>query len=679
MTKTTKAFCTALSAFSIVSCSTGRPTITQSGGSSGAAGLNGAAGAIGSGGLTGSSGSGGIPAGGGSSGTGGKPGSGGASTGGPGGALGSGGGSGGSNPDGGPVDMAGPPDATVDTMTGSDAPVDLGPAPDLGPPPPFQPLAAGEHPRLFFRSYDLPALQAKAATSQGMAMIAQLKAALGGGEALRTDMSGFTLWDGFGFGILYQLTGAQKYADACQQATQLVLNGTADVNKEYNWPAPSGYMDTTGGTMTSVAMAYDVCYGGWSDSFRTMVAQKMMAYQCPNQMIEGWPTSGATVTLEQMAVTPPGDPGTWTFGPVVAGAGLITLATMGDPGVDATESAKLLTGVETNIERVFTEGWGDMGAFYRMAKQGAIVTNTGFVPLVQAMRVALNKDYVADHPGAEWMTMHWVFDLVADPMSAVPRFPDRHDASALVNTFNQVGIRYGGTFEEGLGAVSAAMKPAILWTNQTLGLGSQQDGVYPQHLALAFVNTPVDVAAQNPGDVMPHILQDHSFGLYEFRKSWKDKNDILVTALLGGWPDESPNASVTVWGFGFRTTFGSMPLDEDRPRPKNETFVASKDGSGILSTSGSSLAVDFSGASGADALLAFVGSRADSTVDMDRHDDFGARAATTMVMLGSTPVYVMTLQAGTAPAVTVAGSKISVGNQTISWSGTALSFGTMNP
>ena len=671
MTGTARTRWVALTAISLAACSPGRPATLHTGGTTGAAGMLGTAGGPGNpgdAGNTGTTGSGGKLGTGGQSSVGGAPGSGGVRA------------SGGASASGGVTGQGGHP-GTGDGQAGavgSGGTVDGG-NPDLGMPPPFQPLTAGEHPRLFFRSYDLPALKAKAATTEGAAMLAQLKAALGGGEALRSDLSGFTLWDGFGFGLLYQLTGQQKYADACQQATQLVLNGTPDVNKEYNWPAPSGYMDTTGGTMTSVAMAYDLCYGGWSDDFRKMVAQKMMAYQCPNQMIEGWPGSGATVTLEQMALTPPGDPGTWTFGPVVAGAGLITLATMGDPGVDATETTKLMTGVEANIERVLTEGWGDMGAFWRMAKQGAIVSNTGFVPLLQAMRVALNKDYVADHAGVQWMTMHWVFDLVPDPMSAVPRFPDRHDASALVNTFNQTGIRYGGTFEQGFGLVSDAMKPAIVWTNQTLGLGSQQDGVYPQHLAFALINTPVGLAAKNPGEVMPHVLRDDVIGLYEFRNRWQDKNDILVTALLGGWPDESPTTSVTVWGFGFRTTFGSMPYVGDHPHPKTETLAASKDGSGVLSIGGTSLAVDFSGTSGAEALLAFVGPRDDLKVDMGRRDDFGARAATTMVMLGSTPVYVMTLQSGAAPAVTVAGNKVNVGSQTISWNGSALSFGTMSP
>ena len=669
MTSRATALGAALAAFSLAACSPGRPTTAaHTGGISGGAGGPGAGGMTGSNGGTTGDGSGGIPGSGGGPGAGGSPGAGGV--------IGSGGESGAGAGSAGHGGQPGHPG--TGGVPGTGGTTDAG-APDLGMPAPFQPLTAGEHPRLFFRSYDLPMLKAKAATTEGAAMLAQLKAALGGGEALRTDLSGFTLWDGFGFGLLYQLTGQQKYADACQQATQLVLSGTPDMNKEYNWPAPSGYMDTAGGTLTSVAMAYDVGYGGWSDDFRKMVAQKMMAYQCPNQMIEGWPSSGANVTLEQMALKPPGDPGTWTYGPVVAGAGLITLATMGDPGVDAAETTKLLTGVQTNIDVVLTQGWGDMGGFWRMAKQGAIVSNTGFVPLLQAMRVALNKDYVADHPGVEWMTMHWVFDLVPDPMSVVPRFPDRHDASALVSTFNQTGIRYGGTFEQGFGLVSDAMKPAIVWTTQTLGLGSQQDGVYPQHLALAFINTPIGLPAKNPGEVMPHVLKDDVIGLYEFRKQWKDKNDILVTALLGGWPDESPTTSVTVWGFGFRTTFGSLPYSGDHPHPKTETLAASKDGSGVLSIGGSSLAVDFSGTSGADALLAFVGPRDDLKVDMGRRDDFGGRGASTMVMLGTTPVYVMTLQSGAAPAVTVAGSKISVGSQTISWDGAALSFGTMSP
>ena len=599
---------------------------------------------------------------------------GGPGAGGPGGAFGAGGSDLGGSP--GSGGQIGDLDGGADGLD----PMDLSPPPDLGPPPPFQPLAAGEHPRLFFRSYDLPMLKAKAASGQGAALIARLKTSLGGGEAPRQDMSAFTLWDGFGYGVLYQLTGEQKYADLCQQATQRVLDGTPDMMSQYNWTMPGGYMDITGGTMTSVAMAYDVCYAGWPEAFRTMVASRMLSYQCPNNKMEGWPMSGDVVTLEQMALMPPGDPGVWTFGPVVAGAGLITLATMGDPGVDPALSSRLLAGVQKNIDRVLTEGWGDMGAFNRMAKQGAIVSNTGFVPLIQAMRVALNQDYVAERPGVEWMTLHWVFDLMADPKGQTPRFPDRHDAPDLYEQFLQFGVRYGGTFEQGFGAISDAMKPALVWTVQTLKLASLQDALYPQHLAFAFINTPLGLPSQNPGQLLPHVLQDHVFGAYEFRNRWQDSNDIIVTTMLGGSPDETQTTSVIVWGFGLRTTFGSLPHVEVRPRPRVETLVASKDGSGILSVGGSSLAVDFSGASGAEALLAFVGTRDDLKATSGvRREDFGARAASATVMLGTTPVYVMTLQSGVAPAVTVAGDKIAVGGQTVSWNGTALSFGAMSP
>src|SRR5436190_1829354 len=46
--------------------------------------------------------------------------------------------------------------------------------------------AAGEHPRLFFRKADLPALKKRAETPEGKAILARLKVLLGGGEAMPT-------------------------------------------------------------------------------------------------------------------------------------------------------------------------------------------------------------------------------------------------------------------------------------------------------------------------------------------------------------------------------------------------------------------------------------------------------------------------------------------------------------
>ena len=59
----------------------------------------------------------------------------------------------------------------------------------LEPPEPaqiagWQPLQAGEHPRLLFRAADLPKIRQRAQTPAGQAMIARLKYLLGGGEAM---------------------------------------------------------------------------------------------------------------------------------------------------------------------------------------------------------------------------------------------------------------------------------------------------------------------------------------------------------------------------------------------------------------------------------------------------------------------------------------------------------------
>ena len=44
--------------------------------------------------------------------------------------------------------------------------------------------APGEHPRLFFRKADLPALKKRAATADGKAIIERLKVVLGGGDKM---------------------------------------------------------------------------------------------------------------------------------------------------------------------------------------------------------------------------------------------------------------------------------------------------------------------------------------------------------------------------------------------------------------------------------------------------------------------------------------------------------------
>ena len=86
--------------------------------------------------------------------------------------------------------------------------------------------AAGEYPRLLFRKSKVAAIRTRAQTTEGKAMVAQLKRSLGGGEAMPSvvpkataayqnvdkdlPMGAYTIFHGAGFGMLYQLTGARS-------------------------------------------------------------------------------------------------------------------------------------------------------------------------------------------------------------------------------------------------------------------------------------------------------------------------------------------------------------------------------------------------------------------------------------------------------------------------------------
>jgi len=118
----------------------------------------------------------------------------------------------------------------------------------------FKPSASGEHPRLFFRKADLPALKARAATPEGKQIIARLRILLNGsdGESMpttfnparedkegsgefhyKTGIGAYTLWHGAGYGMLYQLTGDKKYeyktGDLAKQVTVKLDDKTVTV------------------------------------------------------------------------------------------------------------------------------------------------------------------------------------------------------------------------------------------------------------------------------------------------------------------------------------------------------------------------------------------------------------------------------------------------------------------
>lgn len=554
------------------------------------------------------------------------------------------------------------------------------PAPVKG----FVPPKAGEHPRLFFRKADLPRIKKRAETDEGQAIIKRLRFLLNGGdgETMPTvfNKSGkayegktkappvgrtYTLWHGAGFGMLYQLTGAKKYADLGKECVQRALDGQRDRDDRYSWVKPGGAL-RAGPSLGAIAMAYDLCYDGWTDNFRKKLARSIQDY---NQ--------GRFMSLAEMARGKRHNPGSNHWGCQIGGAGLAVLAIQGDPGTDARLLAGHREAVEKNILREVTEGFGDHGYFWEHPGPGQIASDTAFVPLLQAMRVAGGKDFLTPRPNAEWVSLKWALWLLPTPRG--PYYPNpRPQAGYGTEYFQRAGLSKGGQFVQGFGAIDEKHVPAMLWvykhfvepteareyTDQLKAGEKSYDALtYPHRAVLALVNWPFDVEATDPAGVLPRAVGDEKMGYYVFRNQWKDADDVIVGVLLGARNDGP--GTVKVWGLGKRLTFGQMR------KGKADHFAARPDGSGTLTATDTFLAVDYSRGSGAEALVVLGGAGVGKPAAKS-----GGPVKVTDVEVGGKPFSVLTLQKnGDAPVPKVDGDKIVVGGQTITFDGKKLVLG----
>lgn len=541
----------------------------------------------------------------------------------------------------------------------------------------FTPLKPGEHPRLFFRRGDLPELRRRAETPEGKAIMARLRATLGGGEAMpkhysrakkaydssareRLPEGAYTISHAAGFGFLYQLTGKRKYADLGRKCMELAIEGRRDRDDRYAWVAPGGEL-RAGPSIAWYAAAYDLCYDGWDPAFRKQVALMIQDYDDGRAGEWGKPEG---VTLHAMAMSPKQPPGSNHFGSVVGGAGIAVLAILGDPGTDDVRLRSYLRKIEQNTVLALTKGFGDHGYFSENAGPSHVAANCALVPFLQAMKVADGKDYITPRPNAQWLTMRWVMEIVPDEKGE-PYYPCRKPSNyggpRLLGSVG--GMSHGGWFSQGFGAVCQEQKPALLWVYDHFVAEAEGHRFtatnYPHRAVLAMVNWPIGVEPQNPAQVVPKAIVDKIHGYYVFRNRWKDHNDILVAALLGSGPTGhigGQPGDVMVWGLGQKTRFGSFGS-----REQTTYYKAAKDGSGVVAGSrGNCLAVDFSGVSGADALLVMTGPGAE-----------GGQS----VSAGGTTFHIMTLQTGAEPEARAEADAVILGGQTIRFDGEKIILG----
>jgi hypothetical protein len=555
----------------------------------------------------------------------------------------------------------------------------------------FTPVAPGEHPRLLFRKADVPALRARAETPDGKAIIARLRKLLGkDGEAIpdrfsptppdnhrkapALPMGAFTSWHGMGYGFLYQLTGEAKYADLARQSIELMFAGKYDIDNRYSWVKPGTDL-RCGTVMSAVAYAYDFCYDAWPDNFRRKVALELQNY---NQEV----ATGGRIGLAHLVGRSNYPPGSNHYGSLIGDTGVALLGILGDPGVDSALVEQRLSEAESNVPRMLELGFGDAGWFAEGFGSSSGLSRVPMHRLIMAERAARGRDYLRPRPNAQWMSLFWAMHLGGSGYAAIPNrgvYEGDNDPAR------------DGEFALLFGAIEEKYKPAMLWSYQTFvgsrepkaqlgcapGEQSWDAELYPRSAVFAFVNWPIGVEPANPATVLPLTAVDHVHGYFVARNRWQDSDDIIVTHALEYGPQgyygsvdmkgEQKAGFVRIWGYGLRTSIGTGITGGPVTH-----YAQAADGSFTFTRGASALAVDYSKASGAEAVVLAVGPAALRGAASAPAKNAKASTRTMDLTLNGTPVRVFTLQTGEPPAISVEGNAVVVGGQRYVWDGQRL-------
>jgi hypothetical protein len=531
----------------------------------------------------------------------------------------------------------------------------------------FIPVRPAEHPRLLFRKADVDPLRAKARTPEGRAILARLRAQLNGGdgESLPTVFEkpegsddwppgGFSFSHAAGFGLLYQLTGDRNYAELGKQCFEKSLAGAPTCDSRYRFKQPSGAL-RAGPTLGWHALGYDLCYDGWDDDYRQKIAGVIANYD-----------EGKWCSLDELARGERQHPGSNHWGMQIGGAALALLAIKDDPGVDRSRIDALLKRNEEAMKINMTQGFGGGGFFAEGDGTGSMASHITFLTAVQAYRVAAGKDFYTPRPNAQWMMLKWFFltALGGDPANLRASFPER--GGYPQNIWGRKGLSGGGYFGIGFGVATEEQKAAMLWFYNKAGLrrwdlqggfGLDAPSGYPHHSVLALVNWPIGMSERNPAEVLSHAVRDDRWNFYAWRNRWQDQNDVILSILTQaakGNMSAPAERALTIQHAGQIRRWGTIVGGF------SGEFAPAQDGSTILTTGdGSGLAIDFSRASGADAMLVMTGPGAPN---QDAFQVGGTRFS--FLFLG-----------GSTPTPRVEGDKLIVGGQTVSHNGTRIVLG----
>jgi len=511
----------------------------------------------------------------------------------------------------------------------------------------YQPPKQGEHPRLLFRRGDLEALKKKAKTPEGKAILKRLRFLLDGknGETMTTvfettkdggkaDTPGvYTMGHVAGYGLLYQLTGEKKYAEFGRQCFEKALEGKPDRDYRYGFRKPGGPL-RAGPTLGWYAVGYDLCYDAWDPATREKFARAIAEYRAGGPMKEN-ETSNLEILARGTRFLGPhfhryriarGTPACSNlFSLQVGGAALAMLAVSHEKGVDQKRIDTLLMANYKCMISNVTEGFGDGGFFAEGDGTGSMASQIAYLSGVQAWKNAAGRDFVnVKRPNVRMTTLKWIYlTIIRDGK------PDFWPIRGCYphNVWSRTGLSGAGYFAIGFGGVPRKHQAAMKWyyerflakTDAAAGQPCDTASVYPHLAVSAFVNWPVDVKPKNPAEVLPLCYSDSLKSFYAWRNRWKDQNDTVISVLLepcegyGGYRKTKVDKTLYLNTMGKHIQWGKVAEGKAKywwSSPMGQT-------SSLTMADGTCLAVDFTGASGADVMLVTTAQAKGQTVKID--------------------------------------------------------------
>jgi hypothetical protein len=535
-----------------------------------------------------------------------------------------------------------------------------------------EPLKANEHPRLMFRAADLPRLKKRRETPDGTAMFERLK------RFASTDRP--HLWTNYAYGLLYQLTGEQVWADKAAALAEVAIKERRRFDR-YGWFTRDGGYMRIGPSVAATAHAYDMCFHAWTPEFRQWVARSIQDRIYPNLVLE-YDLKESDGQLSHRS----NHYGLWQ-----GGAGQAILAILGDDGVDPQITRRAHRIFQRRLKRAVERGFGDHGWFWEGTFCGRFPTLIGLTGYLQALRVAEGRDYVANCSEAQWLCTTWLYQAYRAGSRV------HYKTYGMYSTFKW--DHFTGDFSRGFGIMVPEHKAAALWFYQKViepnGVKTYDAGKAPQ-AAYAFVNWPIGTKPRDPAEVLGHVMYDREGGFWCLRSSFNGDADVVA----------SMYKATFVMARGTTRTFPvAIPPDAKvthfvgGPAQKTVEITARYGGQKGVPGGTVVMGADFTGLSGAPFLLAGtkfadgappVAASGTSAVDAKKLPPAiramvkkqRATGGSHTFVLGGRQFHLMTVQDGAAPEAKLVGEgvgqRIAIGKRRIGFDGEKIVFGVID-